>query len=136
MSLDLFREDLLKQSEGSFCYVNQMTFYVKRLGTKESQSELKDIKDKLYGPFPKPDDVNDSFILANWLAYCGVMGWSGVSDSEGGEEIPFSRQEARKIFLNEQYHNSLNMVLVKFASDFENYLCDEASNEIDEIKKP
>lgn len=135
MSLVLFREDLEKQAEGSPCFINQMTFNVKRLGTKESQSEIKDIRDKLYGPFPKPDEVNENLILANWLAYCGVTSWSGVSDDENDEEIEFSKQEARQLFTNERYFLSLNQVLINHAMNFERYLSDDAEAAVDEIKK-
>lgn len=135
MSLSLFREDLEKQSQGSPCYINQMTFHVKRIGTKESQAEIKDIKEKLYGPIPNPKEIDENFILANWLAYCGVLGWDDVADDESGEVIEFSPAEARKIFLNESYYLSLNQAILNHAMNFENYLCDESEKEIENIKK-
>ena len=135
MSLDLFREDLDKHSLGSPCYVNQMTFFVRRIGTKEVQAEFKDIRERLYGLFPKPDEVIESEILANWLAYKGVIGWDNVTDDEDGEPLEFTPTFARQLFLNKAYWLSLNQVLINHATNFENYLCDQAYDDSEELKK-
>jgi hypothetical protein len=135
MSLDLFREDLEKQSQGSPCYVNQMIFNVRRIGTKEVQAEFKDIRERLYGLFPKPSDINDNEILANWLAHGGVTGWDNVTDDENGEPLEFTPSFARQLFLNKAYWLSLNQVLINHATNFENYLNDEAYSDTEELKK-
>jgi len=136
MSLDLFREDLSKHEQGSPCYVRDMTFYVARIGTKQAQAEILDIKEKLYGLFPKPKDVNENEVLANWLAYHGVMNWEGVIDDDGQEEMAYSESFARQLFLNESYWLSLNQILIAHATNFENYLNDSAYEDAEELGKP
>ena len=135
MSLSLFHEDLEKQEQGSPCHINQMTFYVKRIGTKKVQSEFADIRERLYGLFPKPSDINESEILANWLAHGGVTNWENVSDDENGEILPFTPSFARQLFLNKAYWLSLNQILIGHATNFENYLNDDASESLEELKK-
>lgn len=135
MSLEMFREDLGKQSEGSPCYVNHMTFYVSRLGTKESQSQIKDIRVKLYGPFPKPGEVDENEIFAEWLANFGVQGWENVYE-EDDNPMPYSKAFCRQLFLNKRYWLSLNQALINHAVNFENYLTDAAYEDAETIKKP
>jgi len=60
MSLDLYREDVEKHSSGSPCYIADMTFYVRRIGTKQAQTQIAEIKEKLYGLFPKPHFLIDN----------------------------------------------------------------------------
>lgn len=136
MSLELFREDLEKQDSGSPCYINQMAFYVARIGTKESQKAISDIKERLYGVFPKPSEIDESEVYAHWLCEFGIKGWDNVSDKEDGELIDYSVSMARKIFLNREYWLSLNQVLVSHAVNFENYLNDAVMEDAEEIKKP
>jgi len=136
MSLDLYREDLEKQEIGSPCYVAQMTFYVARCGTKKAIGEMAEIREKLYGIFPKPSEVNEHEIIANWLAYYGVVNWENVTDDENGEEMEFTPAFSRQLFLNESYWMSLNTVLITHAANYENYLSDEAYKDGEEIKKP
>jgi len=137
--LSLFREDLTKQVEGSPCYVDNskepMTFYVARIGTKAHRHQIKDISEKLYGLFPKPCDIDEDEIIANWLAYHGVLGWDNVIDEETDKPEPFSPSFARKLFLNPQYWQSLNKALIIHASNFENYLCEEEQKDIESLKK-
>jgi hypothetical protein len=42
---------------------------------------------------------------------------------------------ARKIFTNPEYYMSLNMVLVNAAASFENYLHEEAEEDLKALKK-
>lgn len=136
MSLDLYREDVKKHSSGSPCYVADMTFFVCRIGTKEAQAQISEIKEKLYGLFPRPKDVNENEIFANWLAYHGVTGWENVTDDEGGQDMEFSQSFARQLFLNEAYWLSLNQVLITHAANYENFLGDQVYEDVEEIKKP
>ena len=134
--LSLLREDSEKQGAGSPCYILEMTFYVKRIGTKEARQEIKEIREKLYGIFPKPDEVDENEIFAHWLAEYGVVNWEDVINDETDEPIPFSRSFARKLFLNEEYWLSLNQALVAHAMNYENYLHEQVYKDIEELKKP
>lgn len=132
----MLKEDLKKQSSGSPCYIYDMTFYVKRFGTKESNRELKEIKESLYGLFPKPGDIDEDDVFSHWLAEYGVVGWDNVRDEEDGDPIPFSRSHCRSLFRNEEYWQSLNKALLNHCINFENYLHDQAYEDAKELKKP
>jgi hypothetical protein len=136
MSLDLYREDVEKHSSGSPCYIADMTFYVRRIGTKQAQTQIAEIKEKLYGLFPKPKEINENEIFANWLAYYGVCNWENVTDNDDGEPMEYSEAFARQLFLNEAYWMSLNQALITHAANYENYLADQVYEESEEIKKP
>lgn len=134
--LDLYKEDVKKHFSGSPCYINQMTFDIARIGTKESNLQFKEIREKLYGLFPKPSDIDENEVFANWLADCGVTGWDNVTNDEGGDPLEYSKVMCRQLFLSEQYWLSLNQVLIRHATNFENYLHDEAYEDIETGKKP
>jgi len=136
MSLDMYKEDLDKQSAGSPCYVKDMIFDVVRVGTKEAIEQIQDIRIKLYGVFPNPKEVNDHEIMANWLAHHGVKGWENVLDEEDGKKLEFTKSFARQLFLNKSYWMSLNQILIIHANNYENYLNDEAYEDAEQIKKP
>lgn len=112
-----------------------MTFYVARIGTKESVSQIKDIREKLYGLFPKPSDIDENEIFANWLADCGVIGWDNVTDDETDKPMEYTKSMCRQLFLSKQYWLSLNPILIRHATDFENYLHDAAYEDIESLKK-
>lgn len=137
--LSLFREDLKKHDEGSPCYTDNsdepMCFMVARAGTKLYREQIKEISDKLYGPFPNPSNVDDDEIIANWLAEYGVISWENLVDDETDEPEPYSKSFARMLFLNKSYWLSLNKVLITHAFNFENYLTDEENKDIDSLKK-
>lgn len=133
--LDLYREDTKKHFAGSPCYINQMTFFVARIGTKESTLQFKEIREKLYGLFPKPKDIDENEIFANWLADCGVIGWENVSNDEDDVTMDYSKITCRQLFLTEAYWLSLNQVLIRHATNFENYLFDEAYEDVETGKK-
>jgi len=131
--LEFFREDLEKHIAGTPCYIDGACFYVARLGTKESQKQIRQIKETLYGLIPNPREFNEDEIYANWLASFGVVNWSDVDFQSGN--IEFSRQDAARVFLNEEYYLSLNKVLISHALNYENYLHDEALEEEENVKK-
>ena len=133
--LSLFAEDTNKHIEGSPCYVNQMTFYVRRSGTKESSDFLKDISLKLYGAFPKPGEADESKIVAHWLAEYGVTDWENVTNDEDDSPMEYSKPLCRQLFLSKKYWLSLNQVLFAHATNFENYLNDEAYQDAEVLKK-
>lgn len=136
MSLDLFREDTDKQSGGSPCYLHDMTFYVARIGTKEAQEQFKEIREKLYGIFPKPGEVDENEIFAHWLAHYGVKNWENVTDGETEDSMDYSPNFCRQLFLNKTYWLSLNQALINHAVNYENYLSDKAYEDAETIKKP
>lgn len=137
--LSLFREDLTKQVEGSPCYTDNsdepMTFYVARIGTKLYREQIKEITEKLYGILPKPAEIDEDKIIANWLAHYGVLNWDNVVDGETDDPEPFNKEFCRKLFLNPQYYHSLNKVLISHASNFENYLSEEEVKDTESLKK-
>lgn len=133
--LELYAEDVKKHFSGSPCYIAQMTFYVARIGTKESTLQFKEIREKLYGLFPKPKDINESEIFANWLADCGVIGWEDVTNNETDEAMEYTKASCRQLFLTEQYWLSLNQLLINHATNFENYLHDQAYEDTESLKK-
>lgn len=135
MSLDFYLEDYEKQSSGSPCYAMDMMFLVRRYGSKSSKMQMEEIKEKLYGPYPNPKDVDDNEIIANWLAFYGVAGWEGVRADEDGELIEYSPASAIQLILTKGYWQSLDTVLFVHANNHENYLALKAEGEAEEIKK-
>lgn len=133
--LSLLSEDLKKHASGSPCYAVQMTFFVARIGTKESLAQFKEIREKLYGIFPKPGEVNENEVFANWLAYYGVLGWENVTTDENDEPMEYTATSCRQLFLTESYWLSLNQLLINHATNFENYLHDQAYDDIETLKK-
>lgn len=133
--LELYAEDIKKHSSGSPCYIAQMTFYVARIGTKESLAQFKEIKEKIYGIFPKPGEVNENEVFANWLAYYGVVGWKNVTYNESDEVMEYTKASCRQLFLTKQYWLSINQLLINHATNFENYLHDQAYEDIETGKK-
>ena len=134
MDLALFREDTEKQKGGAPVYIGDATFYLRRWGTPESQRVLKDLRRSLFGPHHKSQESDESLLLAHWLADYGCVSWEGV-ESDGGD-LKYSAKAARGVFLNEEYFLSLNVELFLNAQKFENYLYDEATEEVEELKKP
>lgn len=135
MTLALYREDSHKQRDGAPVYIGRAVFYVRRWGTPESLKARRDLMRALYGPLHRGTEANDAEILAHWLAEYGVTGWDDLQD-ENGEEVAYSEEAARAIFLDESYWLSLNDLLLRAALNFENYLYDEQEASTEEIKKP
>lgn len=135
MSLAEFREDPNRWAEGSPIHVNEMTFYVRRWGTPESQEKLRDIRKRLFGPFHKQQDADDDIVMGEWLTEYGVTGWEGVIE-ESGKELKFSKKNARGVFCNPEFFYSLNRLIYAAAANFENYLYQEAEEDTEELKKP
>jgi len=135
--LSLYKEDANKWSEGSPCYVIDMTFLVMRIGTAEFARQIEDIKERLYGLFPKPSDIDENEVMANWLAHHGCVGWENVIDDskEKDEKLEYSIANSIQLFLNKEYWLSLNQVLISHATKFENYLHDAVYEEVEAIKK-
>jgi len=134
MVLSLYREDPEKQKNGTPIYIKDATFYVRRYGTPESNKVLRDIRKALFGPFHREQDSDNNLVLAEWLVTYGVTGWDDVLD-ESGKPLKFSKKAARGVFCNPEYHLSLNIELINDATRFENYLYDEAMEDIEALKK-
>lgn len=134
MELSAFREDLAKHTSGAPIYVGDACFYVRRWGTAEAQKALRDIRLGLFGPLHKHQIGDDDRIMAEWLAEYGVTGWENVRGDDG--PLGYDKQAARKVFLNPEYFQSLNSLLYVEAAKFENYLHDQAAEDLDALKKP
>lgn len=133
MKLSEFKESKQLQREGAPIAVGDSVFYVRRLGTKESQQAFKDIRSLLYGPFHKMADSDNNRLYGHWLTEYGVTGWEGVEDQDG--LLEYSKESARNIFTNEDYFLSLNNLLINAALQFENYLQDEADQDASKLEK-
>lgn len=132
MKLSSFRENTDKQDSGSPCLIGDAYFDVRRANTPEYQMQIEDIRNKLYGFAPKNVDANE--VIAHWLAEHGVTDWGGVLD-EGDLPLEFNKQNCRSVFLNPEYHLSLNALLIQHAGNYQNYLYDEVNKDVEEIKK-
>lgn len=133
MDLSLFRESSEKQSGGTPVYIGDATFYLRRWGTPESQKFVRDLRKALWGPHHKSQDGDENVLIAEWLAGYGVVGWDNLRE-EGGE-LKYSAKVARQIFLDPEYHLSLNAELFMQAQRFENYLYEEAEDDTEALKK-
>lgn len=133
MKLSEFKESLSLQTNGAPIAVGNSTFYVRRLGTAESQKALKEIRERLFGPFHKMQESDNHRIYGHWLTEYGVSGWQGLEDQDGALE--YSKDAARNIFTNPEYFLSLNDVLISAALRFENYLHDESDKDAEKLEK-
>lgn len=150
MKLSQYKEDLEKQEKGSPCYLYDGHFDVRRSGTPSFNKEVQEIKSRLYDFAARDIDMN--LIMAHWLAEFGVTGWGGVLDEgdrveykKNGKlirtveirrgELEYSKKNARAIFLNPAFYNSLNLLLLQHAADYNNYLHDELEKDLEAIKK-
>ena len=133
MKLSLFKEDVIKQESGSPLYIDDGCFYVKRVGTAEYHKQIEELKKSEYG-FVAPKQIDDNLLLALWLSEFGVTGWDGVLDEEE-YELEFSRRNARAVFTNPAFYLGLNSLLISHGSNYANYLFDEVSEDVEQIKK-
>lgn len=134
MNLANFREDTRKQAGGTPIYIGDATFYGKRYGTPACNAKIKEITLALFGPFHKWSEEASNIIHAHLLAEYLIVGWDDVF-SEDGEPVPYFKATARQIFLDEEYHLSLNLTLINDLSRFENFLYDAAEEDLAEIIK-
>lgn len=135
MHLALYKESSEKQMEGAPVYIGDATFYLRRWGTNESQAFLKDLRRALFGPHHRSQEGDENKVVGEWLAGYGVVGWEDVLDADSGKEFKYSKKNARMLFLDPEYYLSLNAELFMQANRFENYLYDEALDELEELKK-
>lgn len=132
MKLSQYEEDTEKQEKGSPCYLYDAHFDVKRTGTPIFNKEVQAIKSRLYDFAARDIDMN--LVMATWLAEIGVTNWDGVLDKDDNE-LEYSKSNARAVFLNPAFYNSLNLLLLQHAADYNNYLHDEMEEDIEAIKK-
>lgn len=135
MTLAYFRESLEKQRDGVPVHVADITFYVRRWGTPESQSFVRELNKKLFGPFHKSQDSDLHTIYGEWLCGYGVVNWDGCRDADNGMLLSYSEQAAREIFTNSEYYMSLNVLIINGAMNFENFIHDEANKDLEDLKK-
>ncbi len=135
MNINEYREDLKKQEKGSPCYFsdseNSSYIDVRRVGTPQYKKEIEYIKKSLYTFNEEP---NWDLVQANWLAEYGVTGWDGIYD-ESDSLLQYSKQAAKKIFLNPEYFKTLNELLIQHGASYQNYLHDKAVEDAEVIKK-
>lgn len=133
MNLKDYEENIVKQEKGSPCYIDDGGSYfdVKRMHTPLYYKQIEDIKVRLYGFAPQ--EIDNGLILAHWLSDHGVTGWGGVFD--GDDELTYTEDRARKVFLNPSYFLSLNALLVLHGGNYNNYLSDEVEKDIEQAKK-
>lgn len=140
MHLSLFQEDPSKQRDGSpVCYPSpsgEITFYLRRWGTKESEKIVKQIRRELFGPLHRHTESDQNEIYAHWLVEYGIANWKGLRDDKTDIDIEYTKDNARSLFLDKSYWLSLNQLLIEAALNFEHYLFDDAQEVIETIKKP
>lgn len=137
MNLSDFKESLRHQQGGSPCEIGDMKFYVRRANTPEYNQKFIEIKRSLFGPWYQESTLTDDQILeatGHLLSEYLVAGWEGVSD-ENGEEVPYSESNARKIFCNPEYFQSINLIIIGHASSYANYLYKKLAEDIEAAKK-
>jgi len=132
MNLELYKEDIDKQEKGSPFYVSDdLCMYVRRLGTQQTRIEIEKLSKFLFGFTSKPD--ND-LLMGHWLAEYGVTGWDVLNDDSDPED-EYSKRAALAIFTNPEYMLSLNQALLVHATNYANYLFDDMSEDVEEVKK-
>lgn len=134
MKISDYRESIALQKSGAPISVGAGTFFIRRFATPESNQVLKDLRIGLFGPLHRAQDGDEHLVLAHWLADYGCTGWEGVI-GEDDQALTYSKQAARAIFTNPEYFLSLNKILVDAACYFENYLHEEATKDIEVLKK-
>lgn len=134
MLLSSFAEDPEKQQNGTPIYVGDATFFCRRYGTPESKRALKELRDRLFGPLHKWTEQDDDLLMGHWLTEYGVVGWENVFTEEA-KQLKYSKKDARNIFTNPEYFLSLNTILLRDISNFENFLYDAAEEDIEALKK-
>lgn len=136
-SISCFKEDSEKLKHGAPIYPlpdnADLFFNVLRIGTFEQQKQMKEITTFIYGANP-PRHVDNNLLWANWLGHYGVTGWGYLEDDKGNE-LKFTRETCRKIFLDEEHRSFLVPTLINGASDAYAYLTDEALEAIENLKK-
>ena len=105
-------------------------FYVKRVGTVQQKKEMDELTEHFYGFDAR--NIDDSKLIAHWLAGGGVTGWD---DDQGVEGIEFSKDNANAIFLNPDLWDSANLILYAHGQLYANYLHDKISEDIEQAKK-
>lgn len=135
MNLNEYRESLTLHDKGAPISVGDAIFYIRRIGTPAAQRFIKELKLSLYGPFATHAEQDHNELLAHWLTEYGCTGWEGVQD-ESGSQLAYSKDTARKVFLNKEYWLSLNAILTNAASMYENYLHEQAEEDAEQLKKP
>lgn len=135
MDLSQFRECEKKQTGGTPIYVGDGIFYGRRLGSKKANKVVRNIKIELYGVLHESTQEDADVIYAHLLAEYGIAGWENIQD-ENGNELPYSESNARKVFLNPEYHLSLNRILVEKLLEFDNFLWETAEEDLEALKKP
>jgi len=138
MQFGAYRESLELQEKGTPFraegWADGTAIYVKRWGTKESEKHISEIRMVVDGPY----GARESFfpdIVAHWLAGYGVTGWEGVYDDDGVTLLPFTKETARQVFLDDGHKLNLNMMLYGHAINGENYYEELARRDSEEIKK-
>ena len=73
-------------------------------------------------------------VFGVWLTEIGVTEWENILD-ENDVNLEFSRDNCRKVFSNPEFFGSLNTQLFIHGSNYSNYLFDEVTEDIKQIKK-
>ena len=136
MNLIDFKESLEKCSKGAPVYIGEMTFWLKRWGTKDSNKAIEKIKQELYGLFPDPKEMDESEIYAHWLVSYALVDWEGVKQDDG-EVLECTARSTKGVILNREYwgHGGLVHQLVTQAMNYENFLHDAIDEDTEAVKK-
>lgn len=125
-----YRENCKAWDEGTWVqaeHADGWNFQIRRVGTPQAHSEMKEIRLSLYGPMPK--DEYEPEIIAHWLAKYGVTDW------ENDQDIPYSKANALTLFVNQEYWMSLNLELYNLAANFKVFLDEYTKEDMEPLKK-
>lgn len=135
MRLSDYRENIELQKNGAPIPVGEADFFVRRHGTPEYKKFEKKLSQELFGPFHRHTETDDDLLRAHMLVEYLVTGWRNVKNIDG-TELPYSIENARKIFLNPEYFLNINIILDNASRIFSNYLYEQADEDIEALKKP
>ena len=125
-----YKENIKAQDEGTWVqaeHADGWWFKIRRVGTPQYHSEVREIRLALNGPMPS--DEYEPEIVSHWLAKYGVTDW------QNDQEIPFSKQNALTLFTNRDYWLSLNLELYNLGANFRVFLEEYTKEEMEPLKK-
>lgn len=136
MQLSAYKLSKEKTDFGFYFNLGSAVFKLRFLRSKEAEKVLAKIRRELYGAYAGVDAKEYApEVYGHWLAEYGVAGWDGEIFGLSNEIIPYSLGQARMIFPQEEYQNSINDVLLAACANFENYLEDQAQEDAEDLKK-
>ena len=137
INLAVFDEDQDKKINGRPLYPlegEDLYFIVPRVGGHLFEKQQQEIIRNRMGIYYNQCDVDRNEIHALWLGE-HVSGFGGALDNSTGEDLEFNRSNCRAMFANKGYRDSLVVILINLAANYNTTLTDEGMEAIEELKK-